>query len=570
MNIADLVKDTSTSTGTGNFVLSGFATSGFQLLAAVGGVGATFGYRIDNGAEWEVGKGTITAGNTFSRAPTASSNAGSLVNFSAGTKTVMNVVTAAEFSNFKSTRDIAFSAALPFDYPGESYMPQQTMTGALALSVGAGAVKGALVYFRIVGDGVNTPTFPGFKEWGGSMGFDPRNGIVNQGQAFFDGYDRWISWSQAVGAVAVDGTAPQLSNPTATQTGPNTATGSVTTDEGNGTLYCLVSANATETNATVRASGIAQTVTSAGAKSFSIANLAASTLYYLHYAHRDLSNNDSTVANSGSFTTAAAATVPSTMAAPVITAGDGQISIEWTAPAANGSAIIDATFTASTGQTVTSATSPATMTVPNGTAVTVTGKARNGMGVAANPSPASNSVTPAVAGPSYVRFAQLSQLAESGTADPRTYTGSRGDGWSSNSLPSGGMATKKRQVGVNGRVSVVRQPSDTMLSLTTSAGLVGYGSQAIMFYDQNGYQYTPFVNGAGQSPAAVITPAVGDIMQLRWVTAAGSTTVYGEISKDGGSTFTVFYTWANVPDSVINVQAQAIGGFVAGLSVGMA
>lgn len=191
-----------------------------------------------------------------------------------------------------------------------------------------------------------------------------------------------------------DTTAPTLTAATGTQTGATTATVSVSTNEGNGTLYCLITTSSTATDAAIKA-GLSQVVTSAGTKTFSITALTAATQYYAHFIHADANNNTSTAVHSAAFTTAASAAIPSTMAAPVITAGDGQISIAWTMPTLNNGAFLDATFTASTGQTVTATSSPATMAVPNGTAVTVTGKARNTVGPAANASPASNSVTPA-------------------------------------------------------------------------------------------------------------------------------------------------------------------------------
>lgn len=88
---ADRVKETTTSTSTGAVTLAGAAT-GFQTFSAAIGNGNTCYYTIagQTGSEWEVGIGTYTsAGNTLSRTTVlASSNAGSLVNFSAGTKDV--------------------------------------------------------------------------------------------------------------------------------------------------------------------------------------------------------------------------------------------------------------------------------------------------------------------------------------------------------------------------------------------------------------------------------------------------------------------------------------------------
>lgn len=105
----------------------------------------------------------------------------------------------------------------------------------------------------------------------------------------------------------VDGTAPELSSPTATKTGSSTATGTVTTaNDANGTLYYLPSVNSTETATAVKAA-FSQAVSATGVQNVSVFSLLASTLYYLHYLHRDAAGNDSAVATSNSFTTDAAA-----------------------------------------------------------------------------------------------------------------------------------------------------------------------------------------------------------------------------------------------------------------------
>ena len=86
--LADRVKETTTTTGTGTVTLAGAAT-GFQTFAAVGNGNSTY-YTIEDGTNWEVGVGTYTSsGTTLSRTTViSSSNSGSLVNFSAGTKNV--------------------------------------------------------------------------------------------------------------------------------------------------------------------------------------------------------------------------------------------------------------------------------------------------------------------------------------------------------------------------------------------------------------------------------------------------------------------------------------------------
>jgi hypothetical protein len=88
--LADRVKETTTTTGTGTVTLLG-ASTGYQSFAAVGNANTTY-YTIagQTGSEWEVGIGTYTSsGTTLSRDTVlASSNSGSLVTFSAGTKDV--------------------------------------------------------------------------------------------------------------------------------------------------------------------------------------------------------------------------------------------------------------------------------------------------------------------------------------------------------------------------------------------------------------------------------------------------------------------------------------------------
>jgi len=88
---ADRVLDSSTSTGTGAFVVSGTPAAGYQTFSAVMSVGDTCYYSIQGQttSEWEVGLGTYSSANTLTRTTVySSSNAGSAVTFSAGTKNV--------------------------------------------------------------------------------------------------------------------------------------------------------------------------------------------------------------------------------------------------------------------------------------------------------------------------------------------------------------------------------------------------------------------------------------------------------------------------------------------------
>jgi hypothetical protein len=97
--LADRVKETTTTTGTGTVTLLG-ASAGYQSFSAIGNTNTTY-YTIaaQTGTEWEVGIGTYTSsGTTLARTTViSSSNAGALVNFSAGTKDVF-VTYPAEFT----------------------------------------------------------------------------------------------------------------------------------------------------------------------------------------------------------------------------------------------------------------------------------------------------------------------------------------------------------------------------------------------------------------------------------------------------------------------------------------
>jgi hypothetical protein len=89
--LKDRVKETTITTGTSSFALDG-AVTGYQAFSAAIGDGNTTYYAVylDNSTEWEVGIGTYSSsGNTLARTTIlASSNAGSIVTFSAGTKQI--------------------------------------------------------------------------------------------------------------------------------------------------------------------------------------------------------------------------------------------------------------------------------------------------------------------------------------------------------------------------------------------------------------------------------------------------------------------------------------------------
>lgn len=85
--IADRVRESSTTTGTGTLTLDG-AVTGFQTFSSAIGNSNTCYYTIALGSEWEVGIGTVGAGTLARTTVLQSSNSDAAVNFSAGTKDV--------------------------------------------------------------------------------------------------------------------------------------------------------------------------------------------------------------------------------------------------------------------------------------------------------------------------------------------------------------------------------------------------------------------------------------------------------------------------------------------------
>jgi hypothetical protein len=87
--LADRVKETTTTTGTGTYTLAGAADSSFETFAQIGDGNTTY-YACTDGTDFEVGIGTYTAsGTTLARTTILqSSNSDSAVNWGAGTKDI--------------------------------------------------------------------------------------------------------------------------------------------------------------------------------------------------------------------------------------------------------------------------------------------------------------------------------------------------------------------------------------------------------------------------------------------------------------------------------------------------
>lgn len=140
--LADRVRETTTTTGTGTVTLAG-AVTGFQSFAAIGNANTTYYTIAGQGTnEWEVGLGTYTAsGTTLSRDTVlASSNSGSLVNFSAGTKDVFVTYPAT-----KSTYEDSGQAVYGGGGSGAIYVNNKTISSNTTIPSGySGMSAGAI------------------------------------------------------------------------------------------------------------------------------------------------------------------------------------------------------------------------------------------------------------------------------------------------------------------------------------------------------------------------------------------------------------------------------------------
>lgn len=100
---------------------------------------------------------------------------------------------------------------------------------------------------------------------------------------------------------APDTTAPVLSSPTATAQSARVVAGTVTTDEGNGSIYYVATANSSETSGYIIANGSTRAA-AVGVNEVSQAGATPEATYYMHYVHVDAAGNTSNVVSSSSVT----------------------------------------------------------------------------------------------------------------------------------------------------------------------------------------------------------------------------------------------------------------------------
>lgn len=142
--LADRVRETTTTTGTGTVTLDG-AVAGYQAFSAIGNANTTYYAIAGQGtSEWEVGIGTYTlSGTTLSRTTVlSSSNAGSLVVFSAGIKDV--------FVTYPSERAVYLDASnnvIALGTPASGTVTNLTGTASININGTVGATTAAAGVF---------------------------------------------------------------------------------------------------------------------------------------------------------------------------------------------------------------------------------------------------------------------------------------------------------------------------------------------------------------------------------------------------------------------------------------
>ena len=133
--IADRVRETSTTTGTGTLTLDG-AVTGFRTFGSAIGSGNTCYYTITLGADWEVGLGTVGTGTLARTTVLKSSNSNSAVNFGAGAKDVF-VTYAADVAAITNTAQ-TFTAAQTFRAANAIRSEQASTQDAIVVAGRAG------------------------------------------------------------------------------------------------------------------------------------------------------------------------------------------------------------------------------------------------------------------------------------------------------------------------------------------------------------------------------------------------------------------------------------------------
>ena len=144
--LADRVRQTTTSTGTGTITLDG-SVEGFQSFAVIGNANTTY-YTIAGGTQWEVGIGTYSSG-TLARTTVISSSTGSKLDLAVGTKDVFVTLPAENTVTSIASSDgsvIVTATGSVVDLAVSQTSPASVLVERVRNSTGATLTKGTAVY----------------------------------------------------------------------------------------------------------------------------------------------------------------------------------------------------------------------------------------------------------------------------------------------------------------------------------------------------------------------------------------------------------------------------------------
>jgi len=152
--LADRVKETTTTAGTGTVTLAG-AVTGFQSFAVVGDGNTTYYTIAGQGtSEWEVGIGTYTSsGTTLARTTVLSNSSGtqpSALNFSAGIKDVFVTYPAGKSVNLDASGNVSALGTI-----------NSGIWGATTIAVASGGTGATTLTANnvLLGNGTSSPQF---------------------------------------------------------------------------------------------------------------------------------------------------------------------------------------------------------------------------------------------------------------------------------------------------------------------------------------------------------------------------------------------------------------------------
>jgi len=150
---ADRVKETSSTTGTGNFSLSGSST-GFRTFSDGVGVGNTCYYVITEGTTYEIGLGTLNASATLARTTVLiSSSANAAVNWGSGSKDVFTTYPGVKAVVLDSKNELTLGSALNVAggiSSSSTLFVSAGITGRSTLDIGGNASVGGTL--NVTGD----------------------------------------------------------------------------------------------------------------------------------------------------------------------------------------------------------------------------------------------------------------------------------------------------------------------------------------------------------------------------------------------------------------------------------